>query len=116
MSDKAGIINLTFKNKLKYGIPGYKIGGCILYKRHRFLSAIISYAVFLYYRFSLSLCDIGEIMAYKGREISYEDIRKGGSKFGQVYAHELKKRAPRRGDKGHLDKVSIKINGQQHWL
>ena len=33
------------------------------YKRHRFPSDIICYAVWLYYRFNLSHCDIEDLLA-----------------------------------------------------
>ncbi len=33
------------------------------YKRHRFHPSIISYAVWIYYRFNLSFCDIEDLLA-----------------------------------------------------
>jgi|GEM_PF-3015852 len=41
------------------------------FKGHRFPREIISYAVWLYYRFSLSLRDVEELLAYRGIEASY---------------------------------------------
>ena len=37
-----------------------------IYKRHRFPSDIISYAVWLYYRFNLSHRDIEDLLAERG--------------------------------------------------
>ena len=45
------------------------------YKRHRFNPSIISYAVWAYYRFNLSLRDIEDLLAEKGTSVSYEAIR-----------------------------------------
>jgi transposase-like protein len=41
------------------------------YKRHRFPPDIISYAVWLYYRFNLSHRDIEDLMAERGIIVSY---------------------------------------------
>jgi putative transposase len=39
-----------------------------------------------------------------------------GLKFGREFANRIRRRAPRRGDKWHLDEVVITIAGQKHWL
>ena len=80
-----------------------------LYRRHRFPGEIISYCIWLYYRFSLSYRDIEELMGY-------ETIRQWCLKFGQTMAAELRRRRPRPGDKWHLDEVYLKINGRTHYL
>ena len=43
-----------------------------LYKRHRFPSEIIQYAVWLYYRFNASHRDIEDLLAERGIEVSYK--------------------------------------------
>jgi len=45
------------------------------YKRHRFPPDIISYAVWLYYRFNLSHRDIEDLLAERGIIVSREAIR-----------------------------------------
>ena len=45
------------------------------YKRHRFPPDIISYAVWLYYRFNLSHRDIEDLLAQRGITVSRESIR-----------------------------------------
>ena len=45
------------------------------YKRHRFPPDIISYAVWLYYRFNLSHRDIEDLLAERGITVSREAIR-----------------------------------------
>ena len=55
------------------------------YKRHRFPPDIISYAVWLYYRFNLSHRDIEDILAVRGITVSREAIRLWCIKFGALY-------------------------------
>ena len=46
-----------------------------IYSGHRYPAPIISHAVYLYHRFTLSLRDIEEILAYRGINVTYETIR-----------------------------------------
>ncbi len=86
------------------------------YKRHRYPAEIIAHTVWLYFRFSLSVRDVEELMAARGVILSYETVRRWTLKFGQQYTNELKRRRPQPGDKWHLDEVFLKINGKQHYL
>ncbi len=86
------------------------------YAGHRYPAEIISYTVWLYFRFTLSFRDIEELMAYRGVIVTYEAIRQWTLKFGQDYANTLRRRQPRRGDKWHLDEVVLTINGKHHYL
>ena len=43
------------------------------FKRHRFPAAVILHAVWLYFRFTLSLRDVEELLAERGIDVSYED-------------------------------------------
>ena len=45
------------------------------FKRHRFPREVILRAVWLYFRFTLSLRDVEELLAERGIEVSYETIR-----------------------------------------
>lgn len=87
-----------------------------LYRGHRFPVEIISYCVWLYHRFPLSLRDVEQMMAYRGVTVSYETIHQWCRKFGQTYAHALRRRRARPGDKWHLDEVFIKVAGKTHYL
>jgi len=49
--------------------------------RHRFAAEIISYAVWLYHVFSLSLRDVELILAERGVAVSYETVRRWCKKF-----------------------------------
>ena len=86
------------------------------YAGHRFPAEVISHAVWLYFRFSLSFRDVEELLAQRGVVVSYETVRQWCLKFGQTYANELRRRRPRCGDKWHLDEVYLKINGKTHYL
>ena len=86
------------------------------YKRHRFPPDIISYAVWLYFRFNLSHRDIEDILAQRGIIVSYESIRLWCIKFGRKYARRLKRRHKGYGDTFYIDEVFVKINGKQQYL
>jgi len=87
-----------------------------LYKRHRFPSEIIQYAVWLYYRFNLSHRDIEDLLAERGITVSYEAIRLWCNKFGPHYARRLKRRHSGFGDTLYIDEVFVTIHGRQQYL
>ena len=86
------------------------------YKGYRFPSEIISHAVWLYFRFSLSFRDVEELLAQRGIVVTYETVRQWCLTFGQTYANELRHRRPRCGDTWHMDEVFLTIRGQRHYL
>jgi len=88
----------------------------ISYKRHRFPQQIIAHAVWLYFRFPLSLRLAEELLLERGIVVSYETIRRWGLKFGPAYAKQLRCRRPSLQDVWHLDEVVISIAGRKHWL
>jgi putative transposase len=87
-----------------------------IYKRHRFPSEIISYTVWLDYRFNLSHRDIEDLLAERGIIASYESIRRWCIKFGPTYATRLKRKHRGYGDTFYIDEVFVKIDGKQHYL
>ena len=87
-----------------------------LYAGYRDPAEIISYAVWLYVRFPLSLRMVEEMLAARGLSVTYETIRQCGLKFGREFANRIRRRAPRRGDTWHLDEVVLTIAGKKHWL
>src|SRR5919199_883770 len=89
---------------------------CPRYAGHRFPAEVISQAVWLYFRFALSLRMVEEMLAGRGIVVSYETVRQWALKFGQEFANRIRRRLPRAGDKWHLDEVAIKIAGVKHWL
>ena len=86
------------------------------YKRHRFPSEIIQYAVWLYYRFNLSHRDIEDLLSERGIDVSYESIRLWCNKFGPHFAKRLKRRHQGYGDTFFIDEIFVKIQGQQQYL
>src|SRR4051794_37286197 len=86
------------------------------YAGHRFPPEIISHAIWLYFRFPLSLRMVEEMLAARGVLVSHETVRQWALKFGQAFANQIRRRLPRAGDKWHLDEVVITIAGQKHWL
>ena len=48
---------------------------------------IISYAVWLYFRFPLSLRMVEEMLAIRGISVTHETIRQWGLKFGREWRH-----------------------------
>lgn len=91
------------------------------YKRHRFHPDIISYTVWLYYRFNPShrRCAgplIEDLLAERGITVSHESIRLWCIKFGAKYAHRLKRPHRGYGDTFYIDQVFVKIGGKPHYL
>ena len=86
------------------------------YRGYRYPVEIISHAVWLYFRFQLSLRDVEELLAERGVTVTYETIRAWCAKFGPSYAAGLRRRRARPSDKWHLDEVQLKIKGKRHWL
>lgn len=86
------------------------------FKRHRFPAEVIRHAVWLYFRFSLSLRDVEEMLAARGIEVSYETIRCWTRKFGPLIARRLRKRRPAPSPRWHLDEVVCRIGGRRMYL
>lgn len=51
---------------------------------YRFPAGVISYAVYLYFRFPLSLRMVEEMLALRGITVSHETVRQWGLKFGRA--------------------------------
>ena len=77
----------------------------VSYKRHRFPPEIIAHAVWLYFRFPLSLRLVEEMLLERGIVVSYETVRRWALKFGPDYTRRLRRKTPSRRDIWHLDEV-----------
>src|ERR671927_810659 len=86
------------------------------YAGYRFPAEVIGQAVWLYFRFPLSLRMVEEMLAARGIIVSHETVRQWALKFGQECANQVRRRLPGAGDKWHLDEVAIKIAGKKHWV
>src|SRR5215207_3136498 len=86
------------------------------YAGYRFPGEVISHAVWLYFRFPLSLRMVEEMLAARGIAVSHETVRQWAMKFGESFASKIRRRLPAPGDKWHRDEVVISIAGKKHWL
>jgi len=86
------------------------------YSGYRYPAEIISHAVWLYHRFTLSFRDVEELLAARGVTVSYETVRNWCLKFGTHYCRQIKNNRGKLGDVWYLDEVFIKINGALHYL
>jgi putative transposase len=89
---------------------------CPSYAGYRFPAEVISHAVWLYFRFPLSLRMVEEMLAVRGIIVSHETVRQWARKFGQDFANRIRRRLPMAGDKWHLDEVAVKIASKKYWL
>ena len=64
----------------------------ISFKRRRLPPDVIRYAVWLYFRFTLSIRDVEELLAQRGIEASREAVRCWVIKFGPLIAANLRRR------------------------
>ncbi len=86
------------------------------YRGYRFPPEIISHAVWLYHRFSLSFRDAEDLLAQRGGTVTYETIRQWCLTFGPTYARTLRRHRGRLGDTWYLDEVFATIEGQRRYL
>ena len=86
------------------------------YAGQQFPAEVISQAIWLYFRFPLSLRMVEEMLAARGIIASHESVRQWALKFGQDFANQIRRRLPAAGDKWHLDEVVLKIAGKKRWL
>ena len=77
---------------------------------------MISYAVWSFYRFPLSLRMVEELLTARGIELTYETVRRWSVKFGLGIAGRIRSTALALGDKWHFDEVVVTLNGKKHWL
>jgi len=71
----------------------------VSYAGYRFPPDVISYAVWLYYRFPLSLRMVEELLAARGIDLTYETVRRWSVKFGLGIARRIRSTALAGGDK-----------------
>jgi transposase-like protein len=64
----------------------------ISFKRHRFPAEVIQQAVWLCFRFTLSIRDVEELLVQRGIEVSRETARCWAIKFGALIAANLRRR------------------------
>jgi transposase-like protein len=72
--------------------------------------------VWLYFRFTLSLRDVEEMLAHRGVDVSYETIRAWTVKFGPRIAVNLRRRKRPPSPRWHLDEMVSTIAGERVWI
>lgn len=85
----------------------------ISFKRHRLPPALIRQAVWLYFRFTLSLRDVEDLLAERGIDVSYETIRCWIDKFGPAIAANIRRGRSRPDSVWHLDEMIVRIGGKR---
>ena len=88
----------------------------ISFKRHRFPPDAIRHAVWLYFRFTLSIRDVEELMAQRDILVSRETVRCWVNKFGPLIASNLRRRRGPPTGRWHLDEMVVKITGRRMYL
>ncbi|MGE3692986.1 MAG: IS6 family transposase [Novosphingobium sp.] len=88
----------------------------ISFKRHRFPPDVIRHAVWLYYRFTMSLRDVEELLAERGIDATYESVRCWVNKFGPAIAANIRRARPRADSVWHLDEMVVRINGKRMFM
>ena len=87
-----------------------------LYHGHRFPAVVISCAVSWYFRFSLGLRDVEELLLERGVVVTYETIRCRCDKFGAGFAQCAKAARRKPGSTWHLDEMFVMLRGEPYLL
>jgi putative transposase len=74
-------------------------------KGFRFPRSVISYAVWAYHRFALSLRDVEDLLAERGVIVSYESVRVWCQRFGTQVASSIRRDRPARPTNGTSTRV-----------
>src|SRR6186997_1881744 len=77
------------------------------YAGYRFPAEVISHAVWLYFRFPLSLRMVEEMLAARGIDVSHETVRQWARKFGQGFANQIRRHSTSGSSIAHCVSVSI---------
>jgi transposase-like protein len=77
---------------------------------------VIQHAVWLYFRFPLSLRDVEEMLSQRGIDVSYETIRCWTLKFGPKIAANLRRRKAPASPRWRLDEMVSTIAGERVYI
>ena len=92
------------------------IANDLKYKRFRFPVAVISHAIYLYNRFTLSYRDVSDLLFERGIVVSHQTVKIWNFRFGAMFADEIKKRRKKPTRRWHIDEAHCKIEEQKHYL
>ena len=88
----------------------------ISFKRHRFPPDVIRYAVWLYYRFTMSLRDVEDLLAERGIDVTRKTVRCWANKFGPTFAANIRRARGRADSVWHLDEMVARIGGEKMFM
>ena len=88
----------------------------ISFTRRRFPPDVIRLGIWLYYRFTLSLRDVEDLLAERGIVVTYETVRCWANKFGPAIAANIRRKRGRADSIWHLDEMVVRINGQRMFM
>jgi putative transposase len=82
---------------------------------------VIRLVVMMYVRYPLSLRNVEDLLFERGIDICHETVRLWWSRFGPMFAGEIRRKRVHRMRsfthwKWHLDEVYVKINGEMRYL
>jgi len=81
---------------------------------------IIRLTVMMYIRYPLFLRQVEDLLHERGVDICHETVRFWWSRFGPMFAAEIRKRRVQHHSysnwRWHLDEVFVRINGDTHYL
>lgn len=83
---------------------------------YRFPADVIQRAVWMYLRFTLSYCDVEDLLAERGVQVSYETIPRWVHVFGPHIARRLRARRSKPHGRWHLDEMFVRIDGKQMYI
>jgi len=86
------------------------------YPNYRFPIAVISHAIWLYNRFTLSYRDVSDLLFQRGIEVSHQTIKDWNERFGAQFAAEVRKRRRKPSRRWHMDEVHVKIKAKRCYL
>jgi putative transposase len=86
------------------------------YKRFWFPIAVISQAVYLYNRFTLSYRDVSDLLLEPRIAVSHQTVKKWNVRFGAMFASEIKNRRRKPTRRWHIDETHCKIAGKRHYI
>src|SRR5436189_3114317 len=81
-----------------------------LFRGYRFPPEVIAHAVWLYFRFHLSLRNVQDLLAERGLVVSHESIRQWCDTFGPTFAAGLRKRRARPMSSGLTGSASVEAS------
>src|SRR3712207_6882383 len=85
------------------------------YAGHRFPAEVIGHAVWLYFRFPLSLRMAEEMLAARGIIVSHETVRRWALRVGPEFANRVPRGLPHARDQGDPDGGGIKMPRGKDW-